>query len=233
LADAIRAADAVIIITPEYNYSIPGALKNAIDWVSRLPDQPFKEKPVAIQSATGGPLGGARVQYHLRQAMIFLNAFSFGTPEIFRRPGAHQVRRKDAGAQGRDHQEARGPTARRLREVHRARKGLTEAVRVPMAGPAWLAFGNSMLVPFGRVPSGSSNGLTASITGSRCHRVCLVVDSGCVLRAGQRYHAQQQTERCLTACGAGARRVVPGLPCGVQSQVQSRASRAPREICPG
>jgi len=80
LADAIRAADAVIIITPEYNYSIPGALKNAIDWVSRLPDQPFKEKPVAIQSA---PLGGARMQYHLRQAMIFLNAFSFGTPEIF------------------------------------------------------------------------------------------------------------------------------------------------------
>ena len=77
------AADAVIIITPEYNYSIPGALKNAIDWVSRLPDQPFKEKPVAIQSATGGPLGGARMQYHLRQAMIFLNAFSFGTPEIF------------------------------------------------------------------------------------------------------------------------------------------------------
>ena len=83
LADAIRAADAVIIIAPEYNYSIPGALKNAIDWVSRLPDQPFKEKPVAIQSATGGPLGGARMQYHLRQAMIFLNAFSFGTPEIF------------------------------------------------------------------------------------------------------------------------------------------------------
>jgi hypothetical protein len=66
LADAIRAADGVIIITPEYNYSIPGALKNAIDWVSRLPDQPFKEKPVAIQSATGGPLGGARMQHHLR-----------------------------------------------------------------------------------------------------------------------------------------------------------------------
>ena len=82
LADAIRAADAVIIITPEYNYSIPGALKNAIDWVSRLPDQPFKEKPVAIQSATGGPLGGARMQYHLRQAMIFLNAFSFGTHAV-------------------------------------------------------------------------------------------------------------------------------------------------------
>jgi chromate reductase, NAD(P)H dehydrogenase (quinone) len=83
LANAIRAADGVIIITPEYNYSIPGALKNAIDWVSRLPDQPFKEKPVAIQSATGGPLGGARMQYHMRQALTFLNAFIFGTPEIF------------------------------------------------------------------------------------------------------------------------------------------------------
>jgi chromate reductase, NAD(P)H dehydrogenase (quinone) len=83
LAAAIRAADGVIIITPEYNFSIPGGLKNAIDWVSRTPDQPFKDKPVAIQSATGGPLGGARMQYHLRIAMTFLNAFIFGTPEIF------------------------------------------------------------------------------------------------------------------------------------------------------
>lgn len=83
LADAIRTADGVIIVSPEYNYTIPGALKNAIDWVSRLKDQPFREKPVAIQSATGGPLGGARMQYHLRQVMIFLNAFVFGTPEIF------------------------------------------------------------------------------------------------------------------------------------------------------
>ena len=82
-ADAIRAADGVIIITPEYNWTIPGALKNAIDWVSRLPDQPFREKPVAIQSCTGGPLGGARMQYHLRMALMFLNAFVFGTPEIF------------------------------------------------------------------------------------------------------------------------------------------------------
>jgi chromate reductase len=83
LADAIRSADGVIIVSPEYNYTIPGGLKNAIDWVSRLKDQPFREKPVAIQSATGGPLGGARMQYHLRQVMIFLNAFVFGTPEIF------------------------------------------------------------------------------------------------------------------------------------------------------
>jgi chromate reductase, NAD(P)H dehydrogenase (quinone) len=83
LANAIRAADGVIIISPEYNFTIPGALKNALDWVSRTPDQPFKDKPVAIQSATGGPLGGARMQYHMRMAMTFLNAFIFGTPEIF------------------------------------------------------------------------------------------------------------------------------------------------------
>ena len=83
LGDAVRAADGVIFVTPEYNYGIPGGLKNAIDWVSRLKDQPFKDKPVAIQSATGGPLGGARMQYHLRQAMVFLNAMAFTTPEIF------------------------------------------------------------------------------------------------------------------------------------------------------
>ncbi len=82
-AGRIRAADAVIINSPEYNYTIPGALKNAIDWVSRLKDQPFKEKPVAIQSASQGPLGGARMQYHMRQMFVFLGAFVFNTPEIF------------------------------------------------------------------------------------------------------------------------------------------------------
>jgi chromate reductase len=83
LADAIRKADGVIFVTPEYNYGVPGGLKNAIDWLSRLKDQPFKDKAVAIQSATGGPMGGARMQYHLRQAMVFLNAFTVNTPEIF------------------------------------------------------------------------------------------------------------------------------------------------------
>jgi chromate reductase, NAD(P)H dehydrogenase (quinone) len=83
LADAVRAADAVVIASPEYNWSIPGALKNAIDWSSRVPEQPFKEKPVLIQSASAGPLGGARMQYHLRMSLMFLNAFVFGTPEIF------------------------------------------------------------------------------------------------------------------------------------------------------
>src|SRR5262249_20431939 len=75
LADAMRAADGVIIVTPEYNSSCPGVLKNAIDWVSRLQNQPFAGKPVALQSASQGPLGGPRVQYHIRQMLIFLDAF--------------------------------------------------------------------------------------------------------------------------------------------------------------
>src|SRR5215510_10878317 len=56
-ADAIRAADGLLIVSPEYNWSIPGGLKNAIDWVSRMKEQPFKDKPVALQSAAGGILG--------------------------------------------------------------------------------------------------------------------------------------------------------------------------------
>ena len=83
LADAIRTADGVIIVSPEYNFSVPGALKNALDWVSRVKDQPFKDKPVALQSASGGPLGAARMQYHLRQVMVFLEAFVFTRPEVF------------------------------------------------------------------------------------------------------------------------------------------------------
>src|SRR5438132_12164769 len=75
LADAIRAADGVIFCTPEYNFSIPGGLKNAIDWVSRMQDQPFAGKPVALQSDSPGTLGGARMQYHLRQALTSFDAF--------------------------------------------------------------------------------------------------------------------------------------------------------------
>ena len=83
LGEAIRAADGVIFVTPEYNYSIPGGLKNAIDWVSRLPNQPFAGRPIAIQSATGGALGGGRMQYDLRRCMIFLDAWTINKPEIF------------------------------------------------------------------------------------------------------------------------------------------------------
>jgi chromate reductase len=83
LAAAIRAADGVLFVTPEYNWSMPGVLKNAIDWVSRMKNQPFEGKSVAIQSASQGPLGGARMQYHWRMSMTFLKAYIFGTPEIF------------------------------------------------------------------------------------------------------------------------------------------------------
>ena len=83
LADAIRAADGVIFNSPEYNFSIPGGLKNAIDWVSRVQNQPFAGKPVALQSAANGALGGGRMQYDLRRAMIFLDAATLNKPEIF------------------------------------------------------------------------------------------------------------------------------------------------------
>jgi chromate reductase len=83
LATAVRAADGVIIVSPEYNWTIPGGLKNAFDWLSRMKDQPFKDKPVALQSASQGPLGGGRMQYHLRMCMTYMGCFLFGTPEIF------------------------------------------------------------------------------------------------------------------------------------------------------
>ena len=83
LADAIRAADGVIFNTPEYNFGIPGGLKNAIDWVSRVQNQPFVGKPIALQSASPGPLGGGRVQYDMRRAMVFLDALTLNKPEIF------------------------------------------------------------------------------------------------------------------------------------------------------
>ena len=83
LAEAVRSSHGIIIVSPEYNYSIPGVLKNAIDWVSRLPNQPFANKPIALQSASMGPLGGARVQYHLRQVFVFLDAQVFNRPEVF------------------------------------------------------------------------------------------------------------------------------------------------------
>ena len=80
---AIAKADGVIVVTPEYNYSIPGGLKNAIDWLSRLKPQPFVDKPVALQSASAGVLGGARAQYHLRQTFVMLEARVFNKPEVF------------------------------------------------------------------------------------------------------------------------------------------------------
>ena len=79
----IRAADALLFASPEYNYSIPGVLKNAIDWASRpYGDNAFEGKPVAVVSASIGMLGGARAQYHLRQTFVFLNMFPINRPEV-------------------------------------------------------------------------------------------------------------------------------------------------------
>ena len=83
LRDRIRRADGVLIATPEYNFSIPGVFKNVLDWLSRGEDQPFAHKPVAILSASPGPLGGARVQYDLRRVMLFMNAMVLAKPEVF------------------------------------------------------------------------------------------------------------------------------------------------------
>ena len=79
----IRESDALLIATPEYNYSVPGVLKNAIDYASRpYGDNPFDDKPVAIMSASVGMLGGARAQYHLRQMFVFLNMHPINAPEV-------------------------------------------------------------------------------------------------------------------------------------------------------
>jgi chromate reductase len=82
LRNALAAADAILFVTPEYNYSVSGVLKNAIDWASRPPNQPFDGKPVAIMGASGGLFGTARAQYHLRQMLIFLNAYPVNKPEV-------------------------------------------------------------------------------------------------------------------------------------------------------
>ncbi len=80
----IKSADAILIVTPEYNYSIPGVLKNAIDWASRpYGDNSLEGKPVALMSASTGILGGARAQYHLRQVFVFLNMHPVNRPEVF------------------------------------------------------------------------------------------------------------------------------------------------------
>jgi len=82
MAKAIAEADGVIFVTPEYNHSVPGVLKNAIDWISRLPNQPFARKPVAVQSASPGPFGGLRAQLHLRHMFVFLDARALNKPEV-------------------------------------------------------------------------------------------------------------------------------------------------------
>jgi chromate reductase len=78
----IKAADAILFVTPEYNFSVPGVLKNAIDWASRPPEPPFTRKPCAIMGASGGAMGTSRAQYHLRQMCVFLDMFPINKPEV-------------------------------------------------------------------------------------------------------------------------------------------------------
>ena len=81
--EKIEGADAVLMVTPEYNYSISGVLKNAIDWASRpYGANSFNDKPVAIMGATIGNIGTARAQYHLRQILVSLNAHVLNSPEV-------------------------------------------------------------------------------------------------------------------------------------------------------
>ncbi|HKZ73484.1 MAG TPA: NAD(P)H-dependent oxidoreductase [Steroidobacteraceae bacterium] len=94
LKQRIRAADAVLFVTPEYNYSIPGVLKNAIDWASRpYGDSAWTGKPAAVMGASVGMLGSARAQYHLRQCCVFLDMPAVNQPEVMI---ANAARRFDA-----------------------------------------------------------------------------------------------------------------------------------------
>src|SRR3712207_1628595 len=79
----VREADALLFVTPEYNYSVPGVLKNAIDWASRpYGDNAWDGKPAAIMGASTGAIGTARAQYHLRQVFVFLNVYPVNEPEV-------------------------------------------------------------------------------------------------------------------------------------------------------
>lgn len=83
LKPRVRAADGILLVSPEYNFSIPGVLKNALDWLSRPPEPPFAGKPVALMGCSPGPVGTARVQYDLRKVMVFLDAYCVNKPEVF------------------------------------------------------------------------------------------------------------------------------------------------------
>jgi Predicted flavoprotein len=88
--EKIRAADAILISTPEYNHSIPGYLKNVIDWVSRpYGDNAFEKKPVALMSSSTGVMGGVRAQEHLRQSFAYLNMYMINKPEVLI-PAVHE-----------------------------------------------------------------------------------------------------------------------------------------------
>jgi len=95
LRQQIKAADGLLIACPEYNYSMSGVLKNAIDWASRPPDQPFAGKAVAIIGAAAGMAGSARAQYDLRRSCVFLDMHPLNKPEVL--IGQAQTKFDDSG----------------------------------------------------------------------------------------------------------------------------------------
>jgi chromate reductase len=88
LGKKIEDSSCIVFGCPEYNYSVPGVLKNAIDWVSRLPNKPFANKIAGIIGASPSIFGAARAQYHLRQMGVFLNIQFINQPEVML-PNAH------------------------------------------------------------------------------------------------------------------------------------------------
>jgi chromate reductase, NAD(P)H dehydrogenase (quinone) len=89
--ERIAQADGILVVTPEYNYSVPGVLKNAIDWASRPPAPPFAGKPLGIMGASGGMSGTMRAQYHLRQIAVFLDMHVMNKPEVFVRTAGEKI----------------------------------------------------------------------------------------------------------------------------------------------
>jgi len=109
----IRAADAVLFVTPEYNYSVPGVLKNAVDWASRpYGDSAWKGKPAALMGASTGSLGTARAQYHLRQILVTLDMPTVNQPEVMIAKAADRF-----GEQGELRDEASRQLVRKLLEA--------------------------------------------------------------------------------------------------------------------
>ncbi len=81
--EKVRQADAILFVTPEYNYSVPGVLKNAIDWASRpFGDSAWEGKPAAIMGAATGPMGTVRAQLHLRDMFVYLNILPLNHPQV-------------------------------------------------------------------------------------------------------------------------------------------------------
>jgi chromate reductase len=124
LKQRIRAADALLIVTPEYNCSIPGVLKNAIDWATRpYGDNAWSGKPAAIMGASPGMLGTARAQYHLRQICVGLNVFPINQPEVMI---ANAAERFDAEGNLTDE-----TTKNRIRQLLQNLAEWTERIRQP------------------------------------------------------------------------------------------------------